>query len=101
MPETIAKEGRVKGFERLRDLVLENWRHLAPGNPLAALKAVLEIDRHALFSQVSEAKQQGQFQLDAWQLYQRYLNGEITLKELEDLSSGYSAKNPKEPSNGG
>lgn len=50
IPQIIEESGRVAGFEKMRDIVLEKWKelHLFPG---LALKAALELDRHALFAE--------------------------------------------------
>lgn len=75
----LARDGRVKGFEQLRDELLTHWRWLAHyRDPLAIIKTVLETDRHALFAQLSEQKAADKFQLDAWRAFQKYLEGEVS-----------------------
>lgn len=83
VPALIREHGRARGFERLRDIVLENPEMLATigkdnvpvGNYAAALKLVIELDRHALFARASEAKVQEKAG-DAWSQFQEYLQAD-------------------------
>lgn len=90
IPKIIKKRGRAKGFEKVRDMVLLNWEMLgAISNPLAALKLVLEIDKHAMFSEVAAEKAKGQFDMQLWGQFQDYLQGKI------ELPPGSSIEDPK------
>lgn len=78
VPAIIGESGRVKGFEAIRDMLLASWQYFArSSNPLAVLKSVLEMDRHALFAEVAAIKASGKFDQDKWEAYQRYLAGEV------------------------
>lgn len=55
VPALLAQSGRLRGFERLRDLILERYDQLG-FSAAGAIKAALEVDRHALFSEVAEDK---------------------------------------------
>lgn len=76
VPALIREHGRARGFERLRDLVLERPDGMGTDNFLAVLKMVIELDRHALFSEVSEAKARDRMDKDAWEKFQEYLRGD-------------------------
>lgn len=78
VPEIIAEQGRVKGFEQMRDRTLSNWEVLSSRlNPYSALKLVIEFDRHAMFAEVAEAKTKGAFNQELWKEYQDYLHGKV------------------------
>lgn len=78
IPKIIKKKGRAKGFERVRDLVLNNWEMLsALSNPLAAIKLVLEVDKHAMFSEMAAEKAKGAFDMQLWLKFQDYLDGKL------------------------
>jgi hypothetical protein len=80
IPRIIKKKGRAKGFERVRDLVLTNWEMLgAVSNPLAALKLVLDVDKHAMFAEVAAEKAKGAFDMQLWSQFQDYLEGKIEI----------------------
>jgi hypothetical protein len=80
IPRIIKKRGRAKGFERIRDLILTNWEMLsAVSNPLAAIKLVLEVDKHAMFSEVAAEKAKGAFDMQLWSQFQDYLEGKIDI----------------------
>lgn len=80
IPKTIRKKGRAKGFEKIRDMVLINWEMLsAVSNPLATIKLVLEIDKHAMFAEVAAEKAKGSFDKGLWDEYRDYLQGKIEL----------------------
>lgn len=87
IPALIESKGRVKGFERLRDLILLNWEELSSVlNPYSAIKLVLETDRHSLFSEISEEKQKDRFHDKKYQEFQEYLKGNIELPGAETPS---------------
>lgn len=82
LPSVMQQDGRVAGFEGLRDMLLANWRGLAAefDIPLQALlKLVLETDRHALFAQVSEEKlgDADRSKQKKMKWFQDYLEGEV------------------------
>lgn len=59
LPERMREDGRVAGFEALRDMLLRDWRSLAAEFEIPLpqlLKLVLDTDRHALFAALSEEK---------------------------------------------
>lgn len=72
IPNIIAERGRAKGWERLRDLLLERYEAL--GDVWKVLKAVLEIDKHALYCTVAEAKAKGEMD-ERWEEFLGYLRG--------------------------
>lgn len=78
IPKLIAKKGRVAGFEKLRDMALEDWETLsAKMNPYSALKLCIEFDRHAMFAEVAQEKAKGAFDRDLWDKFQEYLHGNV------------------------
>lgn len=78
IPEVIQEEGRVKGFERMRDKIFLDWETLSQRcNPYSLLKLAIESDRHAMFSQIAEEKAKGTFDKDLWLKYQDYLSGNV------------------------
>lgn len=78
IPDVIRAKGRVRGFEALRDRLLEDWETLAGTcNPYNLLKLAIEADRHAMFSAVSEEKNRGSFDRELWERYQDYLHGNV------------------------
>ena len=78
IPGTIEAEGRVKGFERMRDKIFLDWETLSQRcNPYSLLKLAIESDRHAMFSQIAEEKAKGTFDKDLWLKYQDYLSGNV------------------------
>lgn len=76
IPPLIREHGRARGFERLRDLVLEHPDAFGTPNLLPVLKLVIELDRHALFGQLSEAKAREAGTREAWEKFQQYLRAE-------------------------
>lgn len=78
--DEIRQHGRVSGFETFRDYVLENWDNLKGEiNPYSAIKLALEIDRHALFSEVAELRKQGDKAAELSGELQDYLRGKIDM----------------------
>lgn len=78
IPEIIAREGRVKGFEELRDYTLIHWETLKGQiNPYSAIKLALEADRHALFAEVAELRKQGDKAVELSGELQDYLKGNV------------------------
>jgi len=78
IPEVIRKEGRVKGFEALRDFALDNWEFLKGNmNPYSAIKLALEADRHALFSEIAEMRKQGKFDVELYHDLSDFLKGKV------------------------
>lgn len=83
-------EGRVEGFESLRDTLLANWRSLATEFEIPLpqlLKLVLETDRHALFAALSEEKlgDASQAKIRAHKQFQDYLHGEVDMSLLPEV----------------
>lgn len=78
IPRVIKEEGRIRGFEEMRDTILRNWSSpaLERMNAYSAIKAVLESDRHALFAGVAEAKT-GKESDEKWAKFQDYLEGKV------------------------
>lgn len=78
IPEVIRKEGRVKGFEALRDFALDNWEFLKGNmNPYSAIKLALEADRHALFAEIAEMRKQGKFDVELYHDLSDFLKGKV------------------------
>jgi hypothetical protein len=78
IPKIIRKKGRVAGFEKLRDMALEDWEQLsARMNPYSALKLCIEFDRHAMFAEVAQERAKGAFDRDLWDKFQNYLHGSV------------------------
>lgn len=94
VPVLIREHGRSRGFERLRDIVLEHPLSMGSESLLPVLKMVIELDRHALFSEVSEAKARERMDRDAWEKFQEYLRG-------DDVTSGAAEEKPKNRSTKG
>ncbi len=92
IPKLIKRKGRVAGFERLRDMALEDWETLsAKMNPYSALKLAIEFDRHAMFAEVAQEKNKGAFDRDLWEKFQTYLQGGVQAAPAdaaEDSDSG-------------
>lgn len=77
IPQIIATSGRVRGFERIRDLILQNWLALREVlSPYNAIKLAMEADKHALLSETAQTKSKGKFDHEEWDKFQRYLRGE-------------------------
>lgn len=78
IPDVIREQGRVKGFEELRDYTLLNWDTLKGQiNPYSAIKLALEADRHALFAEVAELRKQGDKAVELTGELQDYLKGKV------------------------
>jgi hypothetical protein len=73
IPKLIRKKGRAKGFESLRDLILKEHRVIGP--PLQAIQLALQVDKHALFSEVATAKMESSFDVEKWSTWQDFLHG--------------------------
>lgn len=102
IPGLISEVGRVKGFEALRDLIL-NFRPeevLLPWDKI--VKMVLEVDRHALAAMVMEAKASTEVKgKEEYEWFQTYLRGEVEIDTnpatqtgplKEDASGGAEAE---------
>ena len=101
IPGKLHDNGRVAGFEALRDELLTNWRTLLDFIPLPALvKLVLETDRHALFSLVAEAKLSDRFDREKWDSFQEYLRGEVSEPPRVDTGALKALQTPEEATNG-
>lgn len=85
IPGIIGAEGRVRGFEKLRDVLLANAERLGP--LLAVIKTILETDRHALFAAVAAEKQRHDEATEQWNWYKKYLSGEVMAPYKEDLGT--------------
>lgn len=97
VPSLIAQEGRIKGFEKLRDLILEHWEEFGPStSPFAAIKMALETDRHALFAQVAEGKTKATELDTRWKEYQQYLKGEVDMPGQEPTPPYKKGRKKKE-----
>ena len=95
IPAILHKQGRIEGFEALRDALLEHVDELS-SNPLAVIKMVLETDRHALFAQVAEEKARLKRDVEAYDEFRRYLAGDIdSLVESPPPIPMQAAKTPK------
>lgn len=84
VPATFKAEGRVAGFEAIRDMILSNWRDLVAEFEIplpTLLKLVLETDRHALFAAISEEKlgDASDAKLGRYKWFQGFLEGEIDI----------------------
>jgi len=85
IPDLIREGGRVAGFERLRDMALEDWEVLcAKMNPYSALKLAIEFDRHAMFAEVASEKNRGQFDRELWANFQDYLHGNVEVAPVTE-----------------
>lgn len=74
--EMIREQGRVSGFEKGRDILLDGFEDLAKTiAPYAVLKLALEYDRHALFSKMAEGKVGDVDAKEAYSGLQSYLSG--------------------------
>lgn len=105
IPSAIAEEGRVRGFEKLRDLILNFTPETVKLGWDKIVKMVLEVDRHALAAMVLEAKSKtdvtGQEKTE-W--FQKYLRGEIDLDTYEAHvieTSGAEINSKEEATSGG
>lgn len=87
VPALIHEHGRVRGFEKMRDVLLSSYHRLGQDNLLAVLKMVIELDRHALMSEVAQAKQRARFEQEAWERFQSYLRGEVDVPGTEKRGS--------------
>lgn len=77
---TIRKQGRVKGFEALRDFALDNWEFLKGHmNPYSVIKLALESDRHALFAEIAEMRKQGKFDVELYHDLSDFLKGKVDM----------------------
>lgn len=79
IPKVIEKRGRAKGFEKIRDKLLKDWENLSAmtRSPLAVLKTVIEMDRHAMFAEVQQAKA-SKYTDEQYEKFQKYLEGDDT-----------------------
>jgi hypothetical protein len=71
----IRKKGSAKGFEMLRDIILEDAKirnSIGIGNAIAL---AIQCDKHAMFADVSATKQKDNFKVEAWEKFLSYLNG--------------------------
>lgn len=85
IPKLIAKKGRVAGFEKLRDMSLEDWEQIAAiMNPYSALKLAIEFDRHAMFAEVAAERAKGTFDRELWDNFQQYLRGDVAAAPSPD-----------------
>lgn len=77
IPKVIERRGRAKGFEKIRDKLLKDWEGMSvlTRNPLAVLKTVIEMDRHAMFAEVQQAKA-SKYTDEQYEKFQKYLEGE-------------------------
>jgi|SRR5712664_74337 len=81
IPAIIARKGRAKGFEALRDLILKD--HPVIGNPIQAIQLALQADRHALFAEVATSKVQASFDKELWSKWQDFLHGKTDVIPAE------------------
>lgn len=84
VPDVIRDQGRVAGFEHLRDRMLSDWEKFikAGVNAYSALKLVIEMDRHAMFAEVQAEKKKGEVDQQKWDWYQKYLQGQVDAAPL-------------------
>lgn len=101
VPVLIREHGRARGFERIRDLVLERPEAMGADSLLPVLKLVIELDRHAMFSAVSEAKAQERGDQDAWKKFQEYLHGDEATEGLTKTAKKEGKKRGKGKQKGG
>lgn len=84
IPKTIEKRGRAVGFTKIRDKLLKDWEFFsaASRSPLAVLKTVIEMDRHAMFAEVQASKLDSTSD-DRYAKFQKYLEGDDSGAEIE------------------
>jgi hypothetical protein len=86
VPKIIRIKGRSAGFVSMRDKMLKDWEFFATAarNPLAVLKTIIELDRHAMFSEV-QASKQSTFNDEQYIKFQKYLEGDVDSQDkIED-----------------
>jgi hypothetical protein len=76
---TIKRRGAAAGWRRGRDICLRDWETLKEEgmNAYAVLKLAIEMDRHALFTEVAADKTRTRVDAQTYEEYQRYLAGEV------------------------
>lgn len=89
-PGIFAGEGRVKGFEKLRDELLSNWEVMMNKgmNAYSVIKLVIETDRHAMFAEVQADKKAAQYSQKVWEEFQGYLQGGVGSDEQVAADTG-------------
>lgn len=85
---TIRKKGPAAGWRLGRDICLRDWETLKEDMPpYAVLKLAIEMDRHALFSEVASDKVKTQRDAEVYEQYQRYLAGEADVAPAAGVAS--------------
>ena len=76
----IHEDGAPAGFRAARDLMLEKFEVMAKKMPpYAALKLAMEFDRHAMFCEVAAEKVRSTKDVELYQRFQSYLEGETDI----------------------
>lgn len=76
--QAIRRKGRPHGWQKARDVILDNFPAFeGRWGGYQALKAALEIDRHAMFAEVQAVAAEGRFKREVWEEWQKYMRGEI------------------------
>lgn len=98
LPRRIRRKGRVAGFERMRDRLMAGYEQFAGAEGrYKALKAILEVDRHAMFAEVAASRDQGQTDQKTYERFQAYLAGEIDTLAPPEPRGGAPKPKPTKP----